>query len=91
MKLWIYHCFRLYRCRQDLKTIYNGFRPKTKSIKYSFLYSLYSGGAQYVDRELPVDREGSLGRSHDIKKKIDVSLSSVTSLDISLYILIFTF
>ena len=85
MKLRIYRCFRLYRCRQDLKTIYNGFRPKTKSIKYSFLYSLYSGGAQYVDRE------GSLGRSHDIKKKIDVSLSSFTSLDISLYILIFTF
>ena len=81
MKLWIYHCFRLYCCRQDLKTIHNGFRPKTKSIKYSFLYSLYSRGAQYIDCELPVDHEGS----HDIKKKIDVSLSSVASLDILIY------
>ena len=25
--------------------------------------------AQYVDRDLPVDREGSVGRSHGIKKK----------------------
>ena len=42
---------------------------KLKAQNTAFLYSLYSEGAQYVNRELPVDREGSLGRSHDIKKK----------------------
>ena len=34
---------------------------------------VYTRGAHYVDRDLPVDRKGSMGRSHDIKK-IDGSM-----------------
>ena len=37
----------------------------------SFLcHKLYSRAAQKVDRDLPVDRKGFAGRSHDIPLKI---------------------
>ena len=37
-------------------------------------------GVLNIDRDLPADRKGSIGKSHDIKK-IDVSLSSILLLD----------
>ena len=37
---------------------------------------IYSRGDQYVDRDLPVDLQGSIGRSHDDKIRSSLFVSS---------------